>query len=194
MAKIDINKESSALLVMDCQETILKNLSPSEKSRVLTNVSRALSSARKAGMLVVYVVVQFRDGYPEVSPNNARFASARQSGRLRQSDLDSQICAEIRPQVGEVIVTKKRIGAFAGSDLDVILRSNGINTLFLAGVSSLGVVESTARLAVDMDYRVFVLGDCCADRDPKANEVALSILLPWITTVCSTDDLIGAMG
>ena len=190
MPKLDLDLKSSALLAMDCQMSIVDSLAPPEKAKVLVNLPRAIAAARKAGMPVIYVVVQFREGYPEVSGNNPLFSSVRQAGRLRESDPNSRICDEVRPQPGEVIVTKKRIGAFTGSDLEVVLRSKGIDTLVLTGVSSLGVVESTARHAFDMDYKLFVIGDCCSDCDPKANEVAMSVLLPRLATVCSTDDFV----
>lgn len=193
MTKLHIDAASSALLVMDCQVNILNSLTPSESSKVLGNLVKAIGAARKASIPVIYVVVQFREGYPEVSSKNILFSGAREAGRFREADPDSRICDEIRPQPGEVIVTKKRISAFTGSDLEVLLRSRGIQTLVLTGVSSLGVVESTARLAFDMDYQLFVLADCCSDRDPEANEIAMRRLLPRITTVCSTDDFITAI-
>ncbi len=188
--KLDINAQFSALLVMDCQVSIVNSLAPSERDKVLSNLAKAIGGARKAGIPVIYVVVQFREGHPEISPRNTMFSGIKGAGRLRELDPDARICNEIGPQPGEVIVTKKRLGAFTGSDLEVVLRSQGIDTLVLTGVSSLGVVESTARFAFDMDYRLFVIGDCCSDRDPEANEIAITQLLPRISTVCSTDDFI----
>ena len=188
MAKLDISPNSSALLVMDCQVGIVDSLVPEEKEKVLSNLTKAIEAARKTGMVVIYVVVQFREGYPEISPKNVLFLGIKEAGRLCETGSEAKICAEIRPQPGEVIVNKKRISAFTGSDLEVVLRSKGIDTLVLTGVSSLGVVESTARSAFDMDYRLFVLGDCCSDRDSAANEIAVTQILPRITTVCSTED------
>lgn len=193
MAKLEINPKSSALLVMDCQVNIIDSLVHSEREKLLTNLKKAIGVARRIGIPVIYVVVRFREGYPEISSRNALFGGLKEAGRLQESASDTAICEEIKPQPSEVIVTKKRISAFTGSDLEVILRSMGIDTLVLAGVSSLGVVESTARLAFDLDYRLFVLGDCCSDRDPQANEIALTWLLPRITTVCSTEDFIAAV-
>ena len=63
------------------------------------------------------------------------------------------------------------MSAFTGSDLEQILRANDIYTLVLSGVSSVGVVESTARHAIDMDYEVVVLADGCADRDTRCGGI-----------------------
>jgi len=188
MARLDLNPGTTALLVMDCQEGIVESLLPSEKARVLAHVARAIDAARKAPIPIIYVVVQFREGYPEISERNVVFSGIKQGGRLKEGAPDAQICPAIAPQPGDLVVTKKRISAFTGSDLEVILRANGIDTLVLTGVSSRGVVESTARCAFDLDYRIVVLGDCCSDRDPEANEIALQWMLPWVSTVAATSD------
>ncbi len=193
MTELDINAKSSALLVMDCQVNIVNSLTPSERDKVLGNLTKAIGAARRAGVPVIYVVVQFREGYPEISPRNVLFSGIKEAARLLELDADTRICDEVRPEPGEVTVIKKRTGAFTGSDLEVVLRSRGIDTLVLTGVSSLGVVESTARFAFDMDYRLFVLGDCCSDREPETNEIAITRLLPRVSTVCSTDDFIAAL-
>ncbi|MBI2868403.1 MAG: cysteine hydrolase [Chloroflexi bacterium] len=181
------------MLVMDCQRSILEALTPVDRERVLQNVSRALQAARAANMAVFYVVVQFRDGYAEVAPRNTLFSQVKQNGALRQSQDNAQVCPEVAPLPGEPVVIKKRIGAFTGSDLEVLLRSRGIDTLVLTGVSTLGVIESTARQAFDMDYRVFVLGDCCADRNPEDSALALARFLPRISTVCPVDEFIAGI-
>ncbi len=190
MAKLDINVSTTALLIMDCQVNIVNSLTATDKDRVLKNIAKAIEAARKARIPVIYVVVQFRNGYPEISARNITFSGIREAGRLRESEPDTRICDEIRPLPGEIVVTKKRISAFTGSDLEVVLRAKGIDTLVLTGVSTLGVVESTARFAFDMDYRLFVLGDCCADRNPEASVLALANFLPRISTVGSTSDFI----
>ncbi len=193
MPKLDITPKTAALLVMDCQQGIVAGLAPVEKEKVLTNVARAIKTARKAGVLVIYVIVQFREGYPEISEKNVLFRGMKESGRLKEVNPDAKICPELAPQVGEVVVTKKRIGGFTGSDLEVVLRSKVIDTLILTGVSTLGVVESTARFAFDMDYKIIVLGDCCSDRDPQAHDAALKWMLPRISTIGSVSDFEAAV-
>jgi nicotinamidase-related amidase len=66
---------------------------------------------------------------------------------------------------GEVVVTKKRVSAFAGSDLALILRARDIDHLALGGIATSGVVVSTVREAADLDYRLTVLEDICLDAD-----------------------------
>lgn len=82
MTKPDVNARVSALLVMDCQVTIMNSLVPSEKRQVLGNLIKAIEAARRADMPIIYVVVQFRENYPEVSPKNVLFSGIKGTGRF----------------------------------------------------------------------------------------------------------------
>jgi nicotinamidase-related amidase len=188
MAYLDIHSKTTALLVMDCQESIIGSIVPQEREKLVTNFPRAIKAARASNIPIIYVVVKFREGYPEISERNNVFKGVKESNRLREGAPDSKICQEFSPNPGDIVVVKKRFSAFSGSDLEEILRGMGIDTLILTGVSTLGVVESTARFAFDMDYRIIVIGDCCSDRDPNAHDIALKWVLPRISTVISVSD------
>ena len=77
-----------------------------------------------------------------------------------------------------MVVTKRRVSAFTGSDLEVVLRSNGIDSLVLAGIATSGVVLSTVRQAADLDYRLTVLADGCLDADAAVHRVLLENVFP----------------
>ena len=85
------------------------------------------------------------------------------------------------------------MSAFAGTDLDMILRANGIETLVLAGIATSGVVLSTVRHAADADYRLVVVGDCCADRDPEVHRVLVEKVFARQTTVTTAEAVVGAL-
>jgi nicotinamidase-related amidase len=184
---MNINAGSSVLLLLDVQVGIVNMLPPSEQMKILGNLARATIAARAANLPVIHVMVGYRPNYPEASARNSQVSRVKKEGRLLERAADARICPEIEVRPEDVIVTKKRGSAFFGTDLEIILRAANIDTLMLAGISSLMTVESTARDAFDRDYRLFVLGDCCSDGDVKANEVALTILLPRVSTVCTTD-------
>ncbi len=84
-----------------------------------------------------------------------------------------QIHPELAPLPEDIIVTKKRICAFAGSDLDIVLRSNGIDNLVFTGVATSGVVLSTFTEALDKDYRICVISDACKDRDEELHHMLM---------------------
>ena len=68
-------------------------------------------------------------------------------------------------------MVKKRVSAFAGSDLAVLVRGQRIDTLVLTGIATSGVVLSTLREAADLDFGLVVLADACADADPEVHRV-----------------------
>jgi nicotinamidase-related amidase len=166
----------SALLVMDVQNGIVQRFA--EKPEVMAPFQRAVSVARHAGIPVIFVRVAFRDSYPEVSAKNKIFSGITKLGSMTISDTSTQIHFSVAPLPNEPVVTKLRVSAFAGSDLEVILRSRRIDTLILTGIATSGVVLSTLREAADKDYRLVVLSDACLDADPEVHRVLVEKLFP----------------
>lgn len=118
---------STALLVMDMQSVIL-NFLPNHES-TLHNVAKCLKKAREEKIQVIYVRLGFRDSFPEISPKNKSFSSFKKHLSTISPEEISQIHPSILPFPGDIVVTKKRISAFSGSDLDMILRSLDIDHL-----------------------------------------------------------------
>ncbi len=158
-----------ALLVMDVQQGIVGRYAKSPD--FLQPFERAIAAARSAQIPVIYVRVAFRPGYPEVSPRNQFFAAATQNGGFDETAEATQIHPAIAPQQGDVVLVKRRVSAFTGSDLDVVLRGLGVDTLVVSGISTSGVVLSTVREASDKDYGLIVLKDACVDGDPEVHRV-----------------------
>jgi nicotinamidase-related amidase len=90
-------------------------------------------------------------------------------------------------------VTKLRVSAFAGSDLEVVLRSGGIDSLVLAGIATSGVVLSTLRQAADLDYELTVLADGCLDGDPEVHRVLTEKVFPRQADVVSIADWVASL-
>jgi nicotinamidase-related amidase len=102
---------------------------------------------------------------------------------------NTQIHADVAPEQGDIVVRKTRVGPFGSTDLHEQLRARGIDTLVLAGISTSGVVLSTVRDAHDRDYRLIVLADLCADRDPEVHEVLTGKVFPGQAEVINAADL-----
>jgi nicotinamidase-related amidase len=190
--KIEIDPSTTAVLAMDFQTLIVDGYATG-KEALLSRTAELLDAARTAGVMVIYVVVGFRPGFPEVSARNMSFSGIKQSGRFAPGAADVAIHAAVAPKPGEVVVTKHRVSAFAGTDLDMILRANGIETLVLAGIATSGVVLSSLRHAADADYRVMVVEDCCSDRDEEVHRVLLGKVFPRQAAVVPAAAVIKAL-
>jgi nicotinamidase-related amidase len=195
--KLLLDPKTSALLVMDFQTAIVDGPAvhgdAADKEALLARTASLLDAARKAGVRVVYVVVGFRPGSPEVSPRNKSFSAIRGTGRFMEGSAGSEIHAAVAARPGDVVVTKHRVSAFAGTDLEIVLRANGIETLILTGIATSGVVLSTIRHAADADYRLIVVADCCADPDPEVHRVLIEKVFARPATVTMAEAIIGAL-
>lgn len=170
------HQSNPALLIMDVQSAILKMIPEPEK--FTEAVTTLLRTAREKKIPIFYVVVGFRNGMPEISPRNKSFSLSKD--RLANTKMEDwmRIDPPLSPQEGEHVITKRRISAFTGSDLEVILRANNINHLVLCGISTSGVVLSTTREAADKDYQITILSDCCADADAEVHELLMKKVFP----------------
>lgn len=168
-----MEENRTALLVMDVQPNIMDRLE-AKKDEYLTKVQAAVDAAHRRSVPVIYVVVGFRANFPEVSKNNKSFSVIKEqanSGMVEPKPV-------IEPKEGDVVVTKRRVSAFTGSDLDVVLRGQQIQHLILCGIATSGVVLSTLREAADKDYQLTVLSDLCADFDDEVHKVLIEKVFP----------------
>jgi nicotinamidase-related amidase len=179
------------LLLMDFQHGIVESIgAPS----VVDAADRAAKAARAAGIPVMFVRVAFRPGFPEVAGSNASFSAVAQAGDAYLQDHPAtQVHAALTPEPGEPVIVKRRVSAFTGSDLEVLLRGAGADTLVLAGIATSGVVLSTLRQAADLDYRLVVLEDACADRDEEVHRVLTGKVFPRQAVVTTTDEWIASL-
>ncbi|MFJ2769225.1 cysteine hydrolase family protein [Streptomyces sp. NPDC087300] len=180
---------SSALLVMDVQQAIVDAVGAD--SGYLARLRRAIDGARAAGIPVIYVVVEFRPGFPEVGTRNKPIAAIARAGLYVTGAPGTGIHPDIAPLPGDVVVTKRRASAFSGSDLDVVLRSRGIGELVLAGIATSAVVLSTVCQANDLDFGLTVLSDGCLDLDPEVHRLLTERLFPQWADVVTVDAWLG---
>ena len=182
-----------ALLLMDIQHgtTGKYGATPDYFDRVVG----AQTKAEAAGLPVILVRVGFVPGYPEVSGRNKSFAAVKAAGGLLLGDKSTEIAPALLRGNGEIVVTKKRISAFAGSDLLPVLNAHEVDHLVLAGIATSGVVLSTVRQAADLDFRMTVLRDLCLDLDEEVHRVLVDKVFPRNADVIdSVDWSAGATG
>ncbi|MGW2224277.1 cysteine hydrolase family protein [Streptomyces formicae] len=177
---------SSALLVMDVQRAVVDAVGAD--SGYLARLRAAIDGARAADIPVIHVVIGFRPGFPEIGTRNKPLAAIARAGLYVEGAPGTEIHPDVAPRPGDVVVTKRRASAFSGSDLDVVLRSRGIDSLVLAGIATSAVVLSTVCQANDLDLGLTVLSDGCLDLDPKVHRVLVERLFPQWADVVTVDE------
>jgi len=187
-----IDPAHTAVLSMDCQAGIVSIYTQGDQAAFLARAAGVLKHARASRVTVIHVKVGFRPGLPEVSSENQLFGAIKaspQHQKLFQEPLGS-IDPALGPVEDEIVITKHRVSAFAGTDLAMILRANDLDTLVLFGISTSGVVLSTLLEASDADFRIAVIKDCCADRDADLHSALIEKLFPSRSAVLSAADFL----
>lgn len=181
---MDNNK--TAILIMDMQMAILSRL-PDNGKNVIAKVGAAVETARKNGILPVFVRLGFQNGMPEISPKNKLFY-----GLKSMTDEQLQAFMEIHPGTGftkqDILVNKKRVSAFSGNDLEMILQSAGIAHLVLCGIATSGIVLSTLCSAFDKDYQITILSDACEDTHTETHIHLIEEIFPKYATVTTVEN------
>ncbi len=189
MSNLNLDREHSALLAMDFHKRIVAASPMTADRNLVQNAQRALNAARAASLPLIHIVIRQRPAY--TSPRNKFSSRIRERvpiGSPEEAADMMSIVPELAPVGDEAVVEKPRIGAFWGSPLEALLRSRDIHTLLLTGVATEFVVESTARYAVDADYRVIILEDGCGAFSYEAHAASISIL-GHMAEIASVSDL-----
>jgi nicotinamidase-related amidase len=188
-----VNPAHVALLLVDMQRDFVEEQGSFARLGVDTSMypamrprlARLLAAARERGVLVVHIQMTTLPGRMSDSPAWLRFnlrmhESARAGGPpLRYTELGTagrEFVGEVRPLPGELVVPKWRSSGFWGTNLDLLLRSNGIQTVVVTGCTTEGCVESTARDALFNDYYVVVAEDCVASDDRQQHDASMLLM------------------
>ena len=184
-----------ALVIMDLQNDVVHPeglfgkaglAAIATKKGVLENTRAVLDRARAAGIRVIHVAHGYRPGHPEVGSGFAIFDQIKASNGMIIGTWGAQFHELVAPVDDEAVVSKSRVSSFFQSDLELLLRLNGIRTVVALGMATNMVVEATVREAADMGFTAIVLEDCCASFDPEEDEFSLKRILPKFARVTNS--------
>jgi nicotinamidase-related amidase len=159
---------------------------------LVTRAGTLLQHGRDAGLTIIHIKVGFRPGLPEIHERNMLLGGIKASPKHQQlfAGPSGSIHPAVAPHEGDLVVTKSRINAFVGTDLELLLRAKDIDTLVLFGIATSGVVLSTTLAAADADYRLFIVKDCCADLDPTVHACLIEKVFPRCAAVLQSDEFL----
>lgn len=166
---------ATALIIGDIQRGITGSYPFARQ--VIPPLTELLPRARAAGVLVVFVRIAFRPNRADLPPGNALFSAFFDSGAMfHEGSPDTEV--DLPVQHEDVVILKRRASAFAGTDLDLVLRAHAVDTIAVAGVATSAMVAATCYDAADRGYRVTVLRDGCADSDPAVQDFFMDKVFP----------------
>lgn len=203
---IALDPAQAALIVVDMQNAFvnrgglldLAGIDISEAPRTVEAARRAIAAARGLGVPVVFLQIVYpadlsTAGGP-LSPNPRKelaLALMERRPELRgklliEGTWDATIAAEVRPEPGDVVISKQRYSGFAGTPLDRHLRARGIRQLLFIGVATNVCVESTLRDAYFLEYWPVLVEDATLQAGPPfcqhATVFNVEHFFGWVTT------------
>ncbi|WP_051324660.1 cysteine hydrolase family protein [Candidatus Solirubrobacter pratensis] len=152
---------------------------------MIPRLARLIEGARAAGAPVIYIQMTVLPGRRSESPAQIRFNLRLHLGAdgvveplsyTPDGSVGQEVIPELAPQDGDWIVKKYRSSAFWGTNLDMLLRSNGIKSIVVSGCTTEGCVESTARDGLFADYYVVIAEDCVASDDRAQHDASLLLM------------------
>jgi nicotinamidase-related amidase len=183
-----IDPQTTAIVAMDFQSTILRSLEDAKP--VLTKVSSAITATRGAGGRVAFVrlaiTAEELDAFPAQSAMGQRLRPA--AAHFAPEAAGTLVVPELEKRSGDLEMRKTRVGPFLQTTLHEQLQKLAITTIAFAGVQTSGCVLTGVRVAHDLDYRVIVLSDGCADPDVPAHAFLMNTIFPKQATVMSVNE------
>lgn len=158
-------------------------------AELIPSLTRLLDAARAKGILRV-IVSTILDERADSDSWRRRRSHLRQSmpWLSQHTEWSSQVAPPFRPRPEEITVAKLRMSAFYGTNLEIYLRSRGVQALVLAGVATNGAILATFLDALSRDLHAFVVRDGVRGTSPELHTAALDILgsgnLLDTSTVC----------
>jgi nicotinamidase-related amidase len=171
----------TALVLIDLQKGIVGLQLAHPGAQIVGRAARLASAFREKKLPVVLVNVSgMAPGRTEAAPPN-----------LAAFPADwADLVPELGRQPGDHIVTKQRVGAFLGTDLDAYLRQRGVTQIVLAGIATSSGVESTARSAHDLGYTVTLVVDAMTDRSDEMHRHSAEKVFPRLGETTQTDEVL----
>ncbi len=201
---MSINASKSSLLILHYQNGLVRHdgifafsgtPGQVEKHNCLEKTADVLKASRGASILVVYVNIAYRPGFPELKkPTYPLIESIQERGAFLRGSRDAEVPEELKPEEGDITVINFDSSAFSHTDLDCILRAKDIKQLFLAGIATNWIVESTTRYGAELGYDITVLEDCCQGFSDELHNFAIKETLPYYATIMKSQDFIAALG
>jgi len=161
----------------------------------LQNSKRASDAFRDAGCTIVHCPISFEKGHKEISANAYGILKGVKDGEaFLNGEWGSDFCESMRPKNGDLVVKGKTgLCSFYSTNLDFLLRQNGIKNLVLGGFLTNCCVESTMRTAYEHGYVVHTLKDCCAATSIEGQEAAFEHTFGMFSTPTTSDEAISML-
>ncbi|WP_058187867.1 isochorismatase family protein [Terracidiphilus gabretensis] len=174
---------AAALIVIDLQKGITGFTVELGSADVVSRSAELAKAFRERGLPVVLVNVTGR------APGRVDQGFGNRAFPPDWADL----VPELDAQPSDILISKQRVGAVLGTDLDAKLKERGVTQVFMTGIATSMGVEATARSAFDLGYNVVFVSDAMTDLNPVSHKHTLETTFPRMGEVDTTDNVLKAL-
>jgi len=205
MLETKIDTKKTALLVIDMQNDLIKVKEEpfngvtkmTESKGAINNTAKVVAAAKQAGIPVVYIGHIHRKDNADVFPTTTDLMLQGLAPPAREAMIEgtpgAQFVDELKPAPGDHVIWKRRSNAFYNSDLELMLRSQGIDTVIITGAVTNGCVANTVRGAQERNLHVLVLSDCVVCQMPEDDEYFIQDVFPRAGRVRTADEMVAVL-
>ena len=174
-----IDPKTTAMIVVDMQNDFVASgaaMETPEARAVVPKLAEALKICRDAGIKIIYTAHVHRSDGSDMGLLDDMHPPIANRDALVDGTPGVEIYPELAPATGEHVIKKHRYSGFFGTDLDIILREWGIDTVIVSGTTTENCCFATARDAMFNDYYVVIAEDCVASDDRAQHEASLLLM------------------
>jgi nicotinamidase-related amidase len=186
-----LDPKKTAILTLDIQKGVFP-FAPASES-IVPNAAKAVEMGRKNHFHIIHVGLGFAEGHPEIPDFDFVFKKIKDNNLFVIGSPTAEFHKSL-VQPKDLVIYKHRVGAFSENQLQLVLRSKGVENLVFFGISTSGIVLSTIRRAFDLDFRCTILKDACFDPDPEVHRILTEKVFLSQATVLTVDEFIAAQG
>ncbi|MFC1951155.1 cysteine hydrolase family protein [Chloroflexota bacterium] len=201
MAETKVNIMKTALLIIDMQNHFLDGKRDFFKgvyqqiigNKVIENVLNVLNQARRTKLPVFHIITGHKADRSDVVPTITDMGTASKLPHLVENTPAAEIVDELKALSDETVVFKRRHGAFYQTDLELLIKTRGVDTLLFAGVLTDACVANTIAEARMRDYHIIVISDCCASSTNERHTYFIENVFPRNGRVRTSTEIIDAL-
>ncbi len=205
---LEIDLKRTAVMVIDMQNAFVSkggmfDLSGKDMDDIAKTIEpnrNIIEAARKKGVKVIYAVHRITADGKETGPmsrfsmNPSRMNNPEiRRGSIIEGTWGTEIIDELKPREDEMVIVKRRFGAFTGTELDMMLRTFDIRYLIFTGVATNICVETSLREASQLQYLPVLVSDACAATELSRQQSSIDNIkeiFGWVTT---SDEILKAL-
>jgi gluconolactonase len=200
---LQLDPKRSALIIQDLQNDVIieggafaDSGAPAHATaqNVVGNVADLAAACRSAGVPVIHIWYVVEDGAVGLKQNAPLFQGVKEANALVRGTWGAAPAEGLEPQDGDHVVEKMRMNGFYDTQLDILLRGLGADTIIVSGAWTNMSIEHTARHGADAGYEVVVPSDGTSTTGDEWQNAALNYALTNVAKVATCGEIKAALG